>query len=100
GDDQYLYVEYRASIGLDHRANPRNGQETLYQGVLLRVAGYTEGNPTARPQAPTLLDMTPGSRQQGDHNDAALLVGQSFTTPDGNVTVTLDVLDETRAQVQ
>lgn len=100
GDDQYLYIEYRASIGLDHRSNPRNGTDTLYQGVLLRVAEYTVGDPNVRPSAPTLLDMTPGSRANNDHNDAALLVGESYTTPDGNVTVTLDALDETRAQVQ
>lgn len=92
GSDRTIYVEYRAERG--------TGGGSLDEGepgVLLRVL-----DPTMAPsfiQQPALVDMQPDGTPNGP-GDAPLLIGSSYTSPDGSISISVQSIDPDVARVR
>lgn len=91
----YYYLEYRQPLGKFH--SRLSATSPVFQGILVRVGSTVDFSGAGRPQAPYLLDMTPGSRSS-DFQDAPLGVGKSFTDSKG-VRITLSAASSTAAKV-
>jgi hypothetical protein len=91
GAQTWYYLEYRQALGFDSFLA---GNANVLNGVIIRTASEASGNSSF------LLDMTPGSASgTGDFLDSALVVGDSFTSPDGDVTITTEWADGDQAAV-
>lgn len=91
GKKTWYYAEYRQAIGFDgFLANNAN----VLNGVVIRTASEASANSSF------LLDMTPGSSSGTmDFLDPALVVGESFSSPEGDLTITTQWTDGARAAV-
>ncbi len=91
GHKTWYYAEYRQAIGFDaFLANNAN----VMNGVLIHTASEASANSSL------LLDMTPGSASgTGDFLDSALVVGESFSPLDGDLTITTQWTDGDQAAV-
>ena len=89
GEPQWYVLEYRQALGFDKFLEQKNG---VTDGVVLHLA--TQNNINSN----LLLDMQPDSGLR-DLDDAALLVGASYTDPDAGVTITTEWADATGASV-
>jgi hypothetical protein len=91
GKRTWYYVEYRQAIGFDgFLASYAN----VLNGVVIRTASEASANSSF------LLDMTPGTyRGSTDFKDPALEVGESFSSPDGDLTITTQWADGDQAAV-
>jgi hypothetical protein len=91
GKKTWYYVEYRQAIGFDgflaSNANVMNG-------VVIRTGSE------ASAYSSLLLDMTPGTLMNSlDFKDPALVVGESFSLPDTEFTITTEWADGDQAAV-
>jgi hypothetical protein len=73
----YYHVEYRQPLGPFDGANPT---APVHQGVMLHVAPPADFSGRSRPGDPYLLDLSPAT---AGFRDPDLLVGQTFTDPNG-----------------
>jgi MYXO-CTERM domain-containing protein len=87
----YYYIEYRQPVGIFEKP-----LGNVFQGVLIH-AGEQYRTLTQGGRYPYLLDMTP---ETTTFNDAALVVGKTFTDPAGGVSITLVSADTTKATVK
>lgn len=89
GKPTWYVLEYRQPIGFDGFLEGKRG---VTDGVILHLA--TE----SKIDSNLLLDMQPDSGLR-DLDDAALLVGSSYTDPDAGVTITTEWADATAASI-
>lgn len=92
GKKSWYYIEYRQPLGFDS-ALPSLYNSNLVKGVQLRIATDDE------PDSSHLLDMTPNSAYADDMNDAALLLGASYSDSNAGVSITLSWADSSSAGV-
>jgi hypothetical protein len=90
----FYYLEYRQPVG---KFDSRVPNSLMHKGVLVRIGSTVDFSGAGRPQAPYLLDMTPGSRSS-DFQDAALVAGASFVDAKG-VRISVTSLSTTAAKV-
>ena len=88
GQRLWYYLEYRQALGFDSFLDGK----PVTDGVMLRLA--TESDI----ESSQLLDMNPNSSLH-DMDDAALLVGRSYSDPDAGVTIFTEWADATGASV-
>lgn len=89
GEKQWYYIEYRQAIGFDSFLSSNPG---ITGGVVIHRS------PESSTRGSQLLDMTPQS-SLFDTDDAALLVGSSFTDPDAGITISAEWADTTGASI-
>lgn len=92
GAATWYYVEFRQATGADAFLATLSGGN-ITTGVVIRTG--TEGNGNSS----YLLDMTPASSILYEWNDAALVLGRSFTDATAGVTITPTVLGSSGATV-
>lgn len=91
GAREWYYLEYRQAVGFDDFLA---GNTNVLNGVVIRTASEASANSSF------LLDMTPGSvTGSPDFLDPALTVGESFSPPDGDLTITTQWTDGNQAAV-
>jgi hypothetical protein len=91
GARDWYYLEYRQAIGFDDFLADNTN---VLNGVLIRTASEASANSSF------LLDMTPASASGTvDFLDPALGVGESFSPPEGDLTITTQWTDGNQAAV-
>ncbi|APR04526.1 hypothetical protein [Thauera chlorobenzoica] len=92
GQQAWYYVEFRQAVGFD---SVLAGNTNVLNGVLIHTGTDGNGNSV------NLLDMTPnsGSSAYWDWKDPALTVGGTFEDPATGVSITVEAVSTTQAQV-